>query len=216
MQRRAIAVLLAGLASCLSSVPAGAQSGFAGAAIGVDVERFPHQSSSSPSISANDISGSARSWSIAGGATIRRHAVLQAEFASTRETTTDIPPTQYIPPCPSCGTTQSTVRYRTERFTVLGGYTAAPWRRVRLSALGGLVFAGQWTRTTSVYTPLPPSPAPRPSDYTYTQYVLGPALGFDAPTTAWDHVQVVPQVRLYKLASGPLIVNLSVGARWAF
>jgi hypothetical protein len=64
---------------------------------------------------------------------------------------------------------------------------------------------------------------PLPSDNTYTQYVAGPALGLDVPVTAARHVQVVPQVRLYKLgtgaysgSSGPLIVNLSVGARWAF
>lgn len=224
--RSGAAAFLGGTIIWALAAPAVAQPGFVGAATGVHLVRFSHHASQSPSLSDSDTSGDSRGWSVIGGGIIKRHGVLQAEYIRTGEILKDIPPTQYNPPCPSCGTSRTTVDYRAQQFAVLGGYTTGAWRRVSVAALGGIIFVRTSTHTVSTYTPAPGviQPPPLPSESTDTQYVMGPAFGLDVPILAWRHIQVLPQFRIYQLSGsvsysggpGTLVTTASAGVRWTF
>lgn len=215
------------VASVLIVLPAArveAQSAFVGAGAGVAAIRFSHQSSESPTVSNNDISGNTSTWSFTAGTRITRRAVLQMEYGQTAKQTTVIPPPVFLNPCPSCGRTTTTVDYRSSHFGVLMGYTASPWQRFSISALGGVVLVGQTARSRAVFTPTPPSPPPLPSDNTFTAYMIGPEFGLDAAVALWRHLRVVPQARVYRLGSfttflgtsQTLVTTLAVDARWYF
>jgi hypothetical protein len=170
-----------------------------GAGAGVDALRFSHQSTTSPNIYDNDISGNSRHWSLSAGGKIARHGVLQVEFSRTSELTRDIAPTQFNPPCPTCGISKTTARYRSRQLAVLAGYS---WgrHRVSVSALGGLAFVAQTLHSLSTYTPAPPTPVilSLPSESGFHQYVIGPEFGLDVPIALARHLALVPQARIYR------------------
>ena len=224
MRCGAAAVLLP-LLVCAPAGTAAAQSGFAGAGIGLTAFRFPHQVSQQPNQFDNDISGDTRSWSATAGLRVGRHGVVQVEYVPASELTRSIEPTVFTPPCPSCGQTTTTVDFRSRQLGILGGYSTGLARRVSISALGGLVLASQRVHTLSVFTSPPGSTfRPPPSESTATQYVIGPHFGLDAVIALSRQLRIVPLVRINRVAaglsgSGPaqtLTTTAGVEGRWYF
>lgn len=219
--RTAVSLALVLLALPLARVEA--QSAFVGAGVGVAATRVGHQSSESPTIFSNDVSGDTYTWSITAGTSMTRRGVLQMEYGVLPMVTKEIPPSVLLTPCPSCGRTTTTVQYRSRRLGVLIGYTAAPSQRFSVSALGGVAMVNQWARSRSVTTTTSPTP-PLPFDSTYTNYLIGPEFGLDAAIGLSRHLRVVPQARIYRMnsftpfvGSAPsMVTTASVDARWYF
>lgn len=220
--RFAVAVVFVLLS--LAATPARAQSGFVGAGAAVTAFRFAHQANKSPSVSDTDISGNTRSWSVTAGARVARRAVLQVEFSRAAELETVIEPVVFVLPCPSCGQTTTTARFRAQELAILAGFTGSPAPRLSLTALGGVAFSAQRLHVLSVHVPLPPSPKPLPSESESSQYLIAPEFGLDAAIALTRHLRVVPRVRIsrpsgfvsYFGAMHVLTTTGGVEARWYF
>ncbi len=191
---------------------AAAQNVFVLGGAAVQTTQFPHFESQSPVVLDENPSGTKGAWVITAGGVLARHAVLQLEVSGSGTLHKDFEPARLLPPVPPPRfNSERSIDFRSRDVAILGGYTTGSTRRVNASALFGMVIVQERTHSLSVIVPAP-SPTVLPSDSTTTLYRTGPIFGFDLPTRVASRVNVVPQVRGYKCASGPVVVRAGVSA----
>lgn len=214
----------------LCSQPGAAQTAFAGGGVFAETLRFGHVDYSSPFVAVRDPSGNVSGWFLTGGGTLARHAILLAEGGVSTEQKGSFEPPRYLTPG-VYGSMNQTFTYRARHVRVLAGYVSNPERHVTVAALAGLMFVQERITSRSVFTlppGVPPPPYPiLPDESSATTYRVGPAFGLDVAASVGPHVQIVPQVRLYRTSgylplsvyttsNGPLGIHAGIGARWRF
>jgi len=197
---------------------AAAQSAFVSGTVFANIYSAGRYSTASPLVQDEDPSGTTVGGSFGIGTHIGTHLVVQVELAFPAELEHSFGPPRFLLPLPAPRvTSERTVEYRTRNGSILGGYRTGTRGRVSAALLGGLMFFQERTRMVSQTIPPPPS-SPLPFDSTYRAYRMAPVFGFDVTVTAFSHLSVVPQMRVWKSSSGAGAIGLwpGVGVRWTF
>lgn len=196
---------------------AAAQSAFVSGTVFANIRRAGGFATESPIVQEENASGTTVGGSMGIGTHIGTHFVVQVELAFPATLDHSFDPPRYLPPFPVPDfTLERRVEYRTRNLSILGGYRTGTRGRVSAALLGGLMYLEEQTRTVNRL--ISRSPISPPSDATSRTYRMSPVFGLDVTVTAFSHLSVVPQMRVWRSSSGFGAMGLwpGVGVRWTF